>query len=458
MSSASPTTYGELIDTAQRQVAWAAAQLATDRIADRATAETAFTAYRRLLVVAGEHLLFLVGGPHRLEGHAAAVEPEYVDRPALRLARELLDLKATADDARARVSRRGHPVREWTAAARTLGAAQDLVATHHDPRGWDRTVSAGVLESGAARAYGYGEIADLVLGLAGSDRDLALRAAQAGVPWARTMRRLPSLDVIEAAARELRREVGLRGVPDARPPLRGLSVARPGVRVGPPDTELVDRLSRLRLGAWTLARHPRHASAADLVDYAAAAVILHAHVIAHGDQLGITPSLLADLQERRIGWARQHQDLAGLSSGVPVTPGLRADVRALPALAQATLPLTRGAAGVHAAGQPRWDLDQTLTALDACTNIAIANATTLDAIASRGTLFIDARQLPGDRVSDDPGLVTAKLDGRLVPADCDDVTPIVEAYQPLAERRIDTSPTASELDGVVAAPSRAVTR
>ena len=37
------TTYGDLISAAQRDVAWAAARLGTERIADRATAEAAFT-------------------------------------------------------------------------------------------------------------------------------------------------------------------------------------------------------------------------------------------------------------------------------------------------------------------------------------------------------------------------------------------------------------------------------
>ena len=436
-------TYGDLIVAAQRDAAWASARLATERIADRATAEAAFTAYRRLLAATGEHLWFLAGGPHRLQGRAATLTPEHVDRPALRLARELVAVKPQPGRDELASPQRGHPGREWLAAAQALGAAKDLVVTHRDVRGWDRTASAGVLDAVAERAFGYGRVADLVLIVTSADRDLALRAAQAGMPWKEAMRRLPQLESIESAARELRREVDLRPVGEP-PSLPMLALARPGVRVGEPAVELADRVARVRRGAWTQMRHARRGSAADLVEYAAAAVILHAHVGAHAHQFGGDAATVAAIGERRAGWARQHHALARFTTGIPVTPGLRGDVLALPTLAAVALPLARDAAGVHAAGSPGWDAAAVATALEACAEIATANAATLEVLANRGMLFIDARHLPGDRVSDHPELVTAKVDGRYVPAASEDVTPVVEAYLPLADPVTAVSPMPSE--------------
>lgn len=434
------TAYGDLIASAQRDVAWAAARLATERIADRATAEEAFTAYRRLLAAAGDHLWFLTGGPHRLEGRAATLKPEHVDRPALRLAHELAEVKTRPGSDEMTSAQLGHPVREWLAAAQALGAARDLVATHRDVRGWDRTASAGILDGVTDRAFGYAQVADLVLVVTAADRDLALRAAQAGMPWKEAMRRLPQLESIESAARELRREVNLRT--DTEPSsLRALSLARPGVRVGEPAVELQDRVARLRLGAWTQMRHARRGSAADLVEYAAAAVILHTHIGAHAHHFGGDTAAIA---ARRVGWARQHHALARFTTAIPATPGLRADLVRLPALAAVTLPLARDAAGVHASGPPGWDADAVATALEACAEIATANAATLEVMASRGMLFIDARHLSGDRVSDYPELVAAKVDGRYVPAASGDVTPVLEAYLPLSDTETAGSPMPSE--------------
>jgi len=309
-------------------------------------------------------------------------------------------------------------------------------------RGWDRTSSAGVLDGVADRAFGYRQVADLVLVVTAADRDLALRAAQAGMPWKEAMRRLPQLESIESAARELRREVGLRT--DTEPSsIRALPLARPSVRVGEPAVELEDRVARLRLGAWTQMRHARRGSAADLVEYAAAAVILHTHIGAHAHHFGGDTAAIA---ARRVGWARQHHTLARFTTGIPVTPGLRADLVRLPSLAAVTAPLARDAAGVHASGPPVWDADVVAATLEACAEIATANAATLEVMANRGMLFVDARHLSGDRVSDYPELVAAKVDGRYVPAASEDVTPVVEAYLPLAEREAEVSQLPSETE------------
>ena len=178
-SASAGATYGELMQAATRHVAWAAMAVTTERFSSRAAAFSAIHAHRELLVAAGGHLLYLAGGPHRGEGLVSAPDP--ADRPALALARALQSLQArdTADQGPGR----NGPAQSWVAAVKLLGAARDLVATHRDARGADRTPDGGVLDNGAERAAGYLLVADLVDTVAAAERDLALRAVQAGIAW-----------------------------------------------------------------------------------------------------------------------------------------------------------------------------------------------------------------------------------------------------------------------------------
>lgn len=433
------TTYGELMHAATRHVAWAAMTVSTERFSGRAAAFSAIHAHRELLVAAGGHLLFLAGGPRRGEGLVSAPDP--ADRPALALARALQSLQAR--DSADRDQAGGGPAQSWVAAVKLLGAARDLVATHRDARGADRTPDAGVLDDGAERAAGYLLVADLVDTVAAAERDLALRAAQAGIAWSKVERSMPDLTLVGEAVRVLRMAAAYPASGAAR--LARLPLARPGVTSTTPAGALLQRTDRLRLGAWTLARHPRRANAADLVEYAAAAAILHTHLAAHAFALA-DPALAEAWSQQRTAWVDQHRLLARFTSGSPATPGLRADVAALPASAAIALPLTRDAAGIRGYGPAQLSPALMLQLSAACTDLAVTNQTTLRALVERDALFIDARYLTGDQVTDHTDLIEAKMAGRYVPAAASDLAPALAGYTTLAH----PPPTASAVPPCVA--------
>lgn len=424
--AAAGVTYGELLHTATRHVAWAAVTLSTQRFPDRAAALATIDAQKSLLVAAGRHMVFLAGGPHRGEGLASA--PDQADRPALALARALLAVQAP-DLAEGGIIR-GGPAQSWMAAAQALGAARDLVATHRDSRGADRTPDAGVLDDGAERAAGYLLVADLVDTVTAGDRDLALRAAQAGIAWSRVQRSLPDLTRVGEATRLLRQQAAYPASAGAAR-LAQLPLARPGITAPTAAGALMQRTERLRLGAWTLARRPRRANMADLVEYAAAAAILHTHLAAHA-AAGEDPGLANLWGQRRADWVDQHKLLARFTTGTPATPGLRHDVAALPADAATALPLTRDATGVRAHRPAELAPAQMRHLADACLDLAATNQATLRALIDRDALFIDARYLTGDQVTDSTALIEAKLTGRFVPAAAGDLAPALAAYASLA--------------------------
>ena len=68
----------------------------------------------------------------------------------------------------------------------------------------------------------------------------------------------------------------------------------------------------------------------------------------------------------------------------------------------------------------------------ACSELAELNAVTLQALVERGALYIDARHLPGDRITDDVALVEARMHGRYVPSCPSDATDALAAYARLA--------------------------
>lgn len=427
--SASRPTYGELMRVAQRHTAWASLGLVTERISDRAAAEAAFAAYREMFAAVRLHVERLVGGPRRVQGMAWSDWTSPSDRAALRLAETLATVRPPAEPS---VAGHGQPCASWRASARALGAAGDLLATHVAVTGLPRTPDAAAWSEGTVRAVGYAYLADMVSTLCAADRDLALRAGQAGLPWRSVARRLPVLDRVETGAHELhqvaRQELGFARTSAS---LDAITVARPPVRVGDPAIEIDDRMARLRLGAWNLARHPHRGSVFDLTEYAVASVVVHTHLAAHADPDAPGSTGLESLGRDRAGWVGAVHQLSRLGSAANVTSAVRAEVHALAAAAQGAFPVVRDATGVHADG-PRRELPTvTERLLDACRDIATSSEVSLRAQSARDMLFIHARHLEGDRITDSPALVTAKLEGRFVPASPVDIEPVLAAYAEL---------------------------
>lgn len=434
--SAGRTTYGDLMRVAARHASWASIGLVTERIADRATAEVAFVAYREMFAAVRVHIERLIGGPRRIEGMAWSDWTSPSDRAALRLVDELARIRPL-DVGVGEAA--GQPVASWRAAAQALGAAGDLLATHVSATGLPRTPDAAVWSDGAVRAVGYAQVADVVGTLCSADRDLALRAGQAGVPWRSVARRLPSLDRVEEAARELhlvaRQELGFAATTET---LESITVARPSVRTGDPVLELEDRTNRLRVGAWALAQHPHRGSVFDLAEYAAAAVVLHTHLVAHADPFDPGPLGVAALAAERDGWASVARLMSRLGSPANVTSGVRAEVHALSRAAQIVFPLARDETGVHAAGPRQLRPNQTASLIASCRDIADSASHALSSQFDRGMVYIHARHLDGDRVTDSPELVAAKLDGRYVPASAVDVEPVLAAFKSRVPRSAES--------------------
>lgn len=449
-------TYGELVRVAARHANWASLGLVTERIADRATAEASLIAYRETFAAVRVHIERLVGGPRRIEGMRWSDWTSPSDRAALRLVEQLSRIRPPAEPA-PRIQ--AQPVGSWYAASRALGAAGDLLASHTNTNGSPRTPDAAAWSEGAVRAVGYAQLADLTSVLCSADRDLALRCGQAGVPWRAVARALPALDCVADGAHELhqaaRQELGFAATTDT---LDAITVARPTIRTYDPLLELDDRTARLRLGAWTLANHPQRGSVFDLAEYAAAAVVLHTHLSAYADPLGAGPYGRDALEADREGWARVTRLLSRLGSAANLTSGVRAEVHALANAAQLVLPLVRDESGVHAAGPARDCVPMARDWVGVCQSIATSSRSALAAQADRGMLYLHARHLDGDRVTDSPALVSAKIAGRYVPAAEQDVAPVLEAYtarEANAPRRTDPHErSASERSRRIDSPSR----
>jgi hypothetical protein len=275
-------TYGELVDAAGGHIAAAAVELALGPMSGPTAAVEAVAAYRRLLRAIYAHTRALFASSHRLHVIAAARSPDPRDAAAVHLVRGLKrfarlrgELQCTVDG----------PGVAWREAAISLHTAADLLATHHDHEGGARTPEALQLEEPSVRAAGLagiGAFAGIVLE---AERDLGLRAGQAGMPWKDLDRLLPDLSSLQAVARALADPVEPG---PAQCSLRTLTLARPGVRVDDPILELGDRLLWLRRVAWQLTRE-QHVGISTLSDFAVAAVTFHAHAFAHLRPAGASP-------------------------------------------------------------------------------------------------------------------------------------------------------------------------
>lgn len=420
--SGAPATYGELVHVAARAVAMAAASLASERLADRRAAEAALQAYSSLLFAAGMQVERLAGGGRRIQILAQADWTEPADRAALHLIDALRHAVPAVDPPG--TSAQCPPARFWRQAAQALGAAGDVLATHRTTSGADRTPEVGQWQSAAGRAQGYLGIADLVTTLCSADRDLALRSAQAGMPWRSVENRLPSLDEVDSAARYLfvvaRQEADFS---DHGSDLASITVARPPLRLGDPITELRDRFERLRVNAWLAVQRPTRANVGDLSAFATVGVVVHTHLAAYAPEAA-RPTLLA----RRAAWASVRHALAPLASPTPGSAVPTHEPRQIASACQRAMPLS---SGPHAQG-PDSVVGRHLLALsEVCEQIAAHNHRSLAALGDAGGVYVHASSLSGDRVTDSPALVQAKLDGRYVPASRVDVDLVLNAYREL---------------------------
>ena len=319
------------------------------------------------------------------------------------------------------------PGMAWSDAAVSLHAATDLLATHHD-HGQARTPEALQLEEPWVRAAGLAGIGALVGVVLGAERDLVLRAGQAGMAWKEVDRLLPDLSSLRGPARALAAPVDLA---PAHGSLRALTVARPGVRTDDPIVELGDRLLRLRRVAWQLTREP-HVGISTLSDFAAAAVTFHGHAHAHLRSEEASPVhrlWRGDMERRMLGaraaWSQVNLQSREMRTATPPAGFVRAETLAIRELCRPLMPLDP-AANRNADEELRSTINGGARAF--C-EIADYNARSLADLHATGQLYQSARNLTGAEVTEDPHLVVAKLRGDIVRVPRSQVESLAQSYE-----------------------------
>ncbi|MCZ3390037.1 MAG: hypothetical protein LH645_13205 [Actinomycetia bacterium] len=322
--------------------------------------------------------------------------------------------------------------RAWSSAAASIRTATDLLSTHRNPRGVRLTPEAALLDEPAVRAQGFAGLANIATTVLAAERDLGLRSGQAGVPWREVGRRLPDLEPARIAASDLARDA--RSTQGGRDFLGALGVARPEIRSDDPVIELGDRILRLRQTAWQLTLEP-HVGSACLTDFAAAAVIVHTHASAYlakgfcGEVADLpTHSMARRAIQGRAAWSSLHLQTRQLRTASPGLGVIRTDLLAVRDLCWVVLPLggsVRPSANADGERRVRALVNGGIRSF---ADIAQWNAAVADRLSLAGELYVPARTLSGEQVTEQPVLVEAKLGGRLAPAPGEQVQRLVESY------------------------------
>jgi hypothetical protein len=162
--------YGELLDQAGTHLVTATLALAEQALTCEAAARDAVTAHGRLLAALRAHTATLLGGyPERIAGIRRSAHPDPRDLAAIQLLDALHE--SAPPESPLSAAPRTEPAISWTAAARALGAASDLLATQRDSHGRWRSPQAWLLDEPDVRAAGLREIASVALVVAGAVDD-----------------------------------------------------------------------------------------------------------------------------------------------------------------------------------------------------------------------------------------------------------------------------------------------
>ncbi|WP_028050291.1 hypothetical protein [Cellulomonas sp. URHD0024] len=315
-----------------------------------------------------------------------------------------------------------HP---WLDASRRLGAAGDLLATHHGPHLTPLSEYARIVLDDARRRSALGTVAQLTEVQLATQQPLGLRAIQAGVPWADLQQWLPGIQ------EPIRRARHLHHLAESTTPGHGLwdiPLNDHTVRVGNPIDELADRLGRLRHAAWALAATPEHAMGT-LRDLAGLGVAVHAHAaVLHGLDLAVRTGVnarstehQADDRSNEVGatnwiltggraWQRVCADLQQYLTPAVPDPAIREDITEVRQLLNDLIPLHQPLrlTGFNDAITRRYAA-LVNGAVHSMARVAEWNATTFAAMAASGAVQVRVADLTGDQITDDPALVTAKL-------------------------------------------------
>lgn len=409
------TSYADLLAQTSAHVRDAATALRADRFWTPREALDAIGDYHGLLDAIASHTRRLLWpaqlGRIGLARHRDGLPP--VERAAIDMAAGIETLTGEARPHPSQIGGAGTP---WARAALSLRAAADLVATHYTGEGRPRTPDAARTTTATFDA-GLADLGHLAYAVLAHEDPLALRAIQAGVTRGVVARQLPGLEQLADLACELTTETpqGLKAQLDA------LGQARTRPRTDEPATELTDRMVRLRQATWELTGDQSDALAS-LRTMAGLGIAVHAHAAAfHGADLSAPDPVAADrgvgaLVRHARTWQRLHHAVSEFAILSPPMTSIRDDATAAVRLLQELAPMQHPPTSAPFAPTERHVAAVLNGAVQVMADIAVHEGTTFDRLARAGALYMPARTLPRDLVSERPDLATARLEQRIVRA------------------------------------------
>ena len=412
------TTYADLLASTAQQIRAGAEPLRTDRLWSVGEALDTIGDFHALLDAVASHTRRLLWPAQirriGLTSHRDGAPPS--ERAAIALA---AGIESLVGEARPHPSQLAPATTPWRQAAMTLRAASDLVATHFQADGRPRTPDAASTNAESLDA-GLVELGRLTAVILAAEESLALRALQAGVRKSVVHRQLPGFGPIATLAADLG-AVDDPGVAAAGVQLEALPQTWTPIRADDPISELDDRMHRLRQTTFTMAADPAD-SLATLRDITTIGIAVHAHTAAfHGARPTTAPGPALSgrgaeaLVFRGRAWQQLHRELSHFVTLTSPPASVRDDLVALARILPSLAPLdVRGSSATSADPASRRVGASLNGAVAAMTDIGEHSATAFTALVRAGGLRINARDLSGDLVADDPGLAEAKLRSALV--------------------------------------------
>ncbi|SDD23699.1 hypothetical protein SAMN05216410_3012 [Sanguibacter gelidistatuariae] len=429
-------TVGDLMNTAAVHLTRATTSLAVAPFDTLPQARAAIAAFHQILDALAKHSQVLLGtGRH--EGLRASTTTDVRELASLHLSEDI----RTYLDAQSRTAQPVglDPTQPWSAAARCVRGATDLLLMHADNTTGTfqpRSTGAALFVDQDVRLAGLTRAATMTTAvLAGRDQ-LALCAGQAGVPWPAVRKVMTGLDDMHDAATALTLDA-----PPASRRLDSTGPVHPAVRTFDPLVELTDHMRALRQQAWELVASPSY-EIAPLRRFAALGLAVHVRAAQFyaGTDLpapgGDHQHVVDVLMHRAAAWRNLAATLYPVRSIDPRDSlGGKSINRAATLLAQC--------ANVHAAPAPDGQVTarQQRTkqavngALSLMGDITAWNARTFSALARSNQLFLPASDLHRDDLSQDATAAAAKLAGGYVALPDGRAVQIADAYTALTQVR-----------------------
>lgn len=441
-------TVGDLMNTAAVHLTRATTSLTVAPFDSLPQARAAITAFHQILDSLAKHNQVLLGtGRH--EGLRASTTTDLRELSSLHLSEDI----RTYLDAQSRTAPPValDPTQPWSAAARCVRGATELLLMHADNTTGTfqpLSASASLFVDQDVRLAGTARAAAMTSTVLAGRGQLALRLGQAGVPWAAVRKVLTGLDDIHDAATSL-----TLGAPPPSRRLDGTGPIHPAVRTFDPLVELTDHMRALRQRAWELLANPCY-EIAPLQRFAALGLAVHVRAaqfylgtdlpVPSGDHQHVVDVLM----HRATAWRNLAASLYPVRSIDPRDSlGGVGTGRASTLLAQCTdLHTTPARSGQGAAHQYR--TKQAVNgALSLMGDITAWNVRTFDALAQSNQLFLPARELSRDELSQDASAAAARLAGGHVPLLDAHVSQIRGIYKTLSHEygRVRTIPPSRRL-------------